>query len=79
AEDSSEAPSQDAPVEVLNTRAELDKVGTDMVAVGQTAAGGNVVVVTADSASADAEITQIAANEGFPDASVVKVDRVLSA
>lgn len=79
AEDSSEAPSQDAPVEVLNTRAELDKVGTDMVAVGQTADGGNVVVVTADSASADAEITQIAANEGFPDASVVKVDRVLSA
>lgn len=79
AEDSTEAPSQDAPVEVLNTRAELDKVGTDMVAVGQTADGGNVVVVTADSASADAEITQIAATEGFPDASVVKVDRVLSA
>lgn len=79
AEDSAEAPSQDAPIEVLNTRAELDKVGTDMVAVGQTAEGANVVVVTADSAAADSEITQIAATEGFPDASVVKVDRVLSA
>ena len=79
AEDSADAPSQDAPAEVLKTKAELDKVGTDMVAVGQTADGGNVVVVTADSASADAEITQIAASEGFPDASVVKVDRVLSA
>lgn len=79
AEDSAEAPSQDAPIEVLNTRAELDKVGTDMVAVGQTADGGNVVVVTADSAASDSEISQIAATEGFPDASVVKVDRTLSA
>lgn len=79
AEDSTEAPSQDAPIEVLNTRAELDKVGTDMVAVGQTADGGNVVVVTADSAASDSEISQIAATEGFPDASVVKVDRTLSA
>ena len=79
AEDSTDAPSQDAPAQVLKTKAELDKVGTDMVAVGQTADGGNVVVVTADSASADSEITQIAATEGFPDAAVVKVDRVLSA
>ncbi|WP_295102140.1 LPXTG cell wall anchor domain-containing protein [uncultured Microbacterium sp.] len=79
ADDSAEAPGQDAPIEVLNTRAELDKVGTDMVAVGQTADGGNVVVVTADSAASDAEISQIAATEGFPDASVVKVDRTLSA
>lgn len=79
AEDSADAPSQDAPAQVLKTKSELGKVGTDMVAVGQTADGGNVVVVTSDSASADAEITQIAATEGFPDASVVKVDRVLSA
>lgn len=79
AEDSADSSGQDAPVEVLKTQAELDKVGTDMVAVGQTADGGNVVVVTADSAAADSEITQIAASEGFPDASVVKVDTALSA
>ncbi|MEV7611083.1 hypothetical protein AB0N61_16465 [Microbacterium sp. NPDC089320] len=79
AEDSADSSGQDAPVEVLKTQAELDKVGTDMVAVGQTADGGNVVVVTADSAAADSEIAQIAASEGFPDASVVKVDTALSA
>lgn len=73
------APSEDAPARVLKTQAELDKVGTDMVAVGQTADGGNVIVVTADSVASDSEISQIAATEGFPGASVVKVDRTLSA
>ncbi len=79
AEDSADSSGQDAPAQVLKTQAELDKVGTDMVAVGQTADGGNVVVVTADSAAADSEITQIAAAQGFPDASVVKVADTLSA
>lgn len=78
AEDSADAPSQDAPAQVLKTKAELDKADTDMVALGQTADGENVVVVTADTAKSDAEITQIAGDSGVPNASVVKVDRVLS-
>ncbi|MBC6496515.1 LPXTG cell wall anchor domain-containing protein [Microbacterium sp. 4-7] len=78
ADDSAEAPGQDAPAQVLNTKADLAEADTDMVALGQTAGGENVVVVTADTGKSDAEITQIASDNGVTDASVVKVDTALS-
>lgn len=78
ADDSAEAPGQDAPAQVLNTKADLAEADTDMVALGQTAGGENVVVVTADTGKSDAEITQIASDNGVSDASVVKVDTALS-
>ncbi|WP_311877950.1 S1 family peptidase [Microbacterium forte] len=74
----------EAPAEGVSEQQAADiakasaEAGTELVALGESADGGNVVVVTADSTASDSAIKGIAADRGFPDAEVVKVDRTLT-
>ncbi|WP_197066072.1 Ig-like domain-containing protein [Microbacterium sp. MEJ108Y] len=69
----------EVPAEVLNSQKAAEENDIDLVAVGTTAEGEKVVVVTADS-TANRSSEAVAVDVGVPDASsVVKVDKVLTA
>ncbi len=75
-----EAPVQDAPdADVVEATKKAAEEGVEVVAFGTSADGGGVVVVTADSPTSGAAIDDVTAKAGIPDASVVTVDRVLTA
>ncbi|MCI1018756.1 hypothetical protein HWD99_08985 [Microbacterium sp. C5A9] len=75
-----DASSQSGPdAEILEATKQAADEGVEVVAFGTTADGSGVVVVTADSPTSGAAIDNVAAKADLTDASVVTVDRVLSA
>jgi len=75
-----DASSQSGPdAEILEATKQAADEGVEIVAFGKNADGGGVVVVTADSPTSGAAIDNVAAKADLADASVVTVDRVLSA